>query len=42
MAVKGLFPLPAEHMNGSSVRDGGADSFSVGRELGTKSFASGV
>lgn len=29
MAGKGLFPLPAEHMNGSSVRDGGADDFSA-------------
>ncbi len=27
MAVKGLFPLPTEHMNGSSVGDGGADDF---------------
>lgn len=27
MAVKGLLPLPAEQMNGSSVRDGGADDF---------------
>lgn len=29
VAGKGLFPLPAEHMNGSSVRDGGADDFSA-------------
>lgn len=29
MAGKGLFPFPAEHMNGSSVRDGGADDFSA-------------
>lgn len=29
MAVKGLLPVFAEHMNGSTVRDGGADDFSV-------------
>lgn len=27
MTVEGLFPLPAEHMNGSGVRDGGSDDF---------------